>query len=220
MVNDGAAPEVALGPFAPPSPEPQEFHRRLPGYAPTPLVRAPGLAERGLPQPSVAVAQIGVGALAAAVRHYRTGRLAPPPRLLGVEPADAGCMLASVAAGCLVEVPGPHRSIVAGLNCGRASPLAFPLASGAMDAFVAVDDDAARRAVSDLAAAGVVAGESGAAGVAGLSAVLAGRHPNAEEARRALGLDGASTVLVVSTEGATDPEAYASIVGSAPTEAP
>jgi diaminopropionate ammonia-lyase len=53
----------------------------------------------------------------------------------------------------------------------------------------------------DLASAGVVAGETGAAGLAGLRAALdAGHH---------LG----QSILVLCTEGATDPEAYARIVG-------
>ena len=55
-----------------------------------------------------------------------------------------------------------------------------------------------------LARAGVLAGESGVAGLAGC--LLAAADP---AAREVLGLGEASRVLVFSTEGATDPELYA-----------
>ncbi len=168
-------------------------------------------AARGLPQPTTVAVQIGVGALAAAtVRAYRTGAVLPSPTIVGVEPVDAACMLASIEAGKITEVARPHRSIMAGLNCGLASPLAFPLVRQGIDVFLALDDDDARQAMRTLAAAGVESGESGAAGFAGLAAAKrAGRGAE-------VGLDADAVVLVVSTEGATDPVGYARIVGSAP----
>ena len=167
------------------------------------------LAEAGLPQPTTVAVQMGVGSLAAAtVLHYRTGDRARP-RIVGVEPADAACVLESVRAGAVTEVPGPHRSIMAGLNCGLPSPLALPLLAAGIDDFVAVDDDDARQAMRDLAAAGVEAGESGAAGLAGLSAaVTAGVGHD-------VGLSDGDTVLVLCTEGATDPEEYRSVLAGA-----
>jgi diaminopropionate ammonia-lyase len=97
---------------------------------------------------------------------------------------------------------------MAGLNCGRPSPLAWPLVRDGLHAAIAVEDERAREAMRLLAAGGVVAGESGAAGLAGLVA-LVDDHP---QQARALGLDGDAVVLLVNTEGATDPEAYARVV--------
>jgi diaminopropionate ammonia-lyase len=158
----------------------------------------------------VLAVQMGVGSLAAAtVLHFRTGDRARP-RIVGVEPADAACVLASARAGEMTEVPGPHRSIMAGLNCGLPSPLAMPLLDDGIDDFVAVADDDSRRAMRDLAAAGVESGESGAAGLAGLTAAVdRGLGPE-------LGLTPDATVMLLSTEGATDPEAYRQVVGAAP----
>ncbi|MDP9209332.1 MAG: hypothetical protein M3O65_12735, partial [Actinomycetota bacterium] len=65
-----------------------------------------------------------------------------------------------------------------------------------------------------LARARIVAGETGAAGLGGLVEVLS--NPAAEAARAALGLGPATRVLLLCTEGATDPAAYAEIVGVAP----
>ncbi|TSA81095.1 diaminopropionate ammonia-lyase [Deinococcus detaillensis] len=166
------------------------------------------LAALGADQPSAVAAQMGVGSLAAAViQHYRA---AESTHVLGVEPTQADCVLRSLEAGQLVEVAGPHRSIMAGLNCGNTSPLAWPLLQGGLSASVAVPDERAEEAMRLLAASGVVSGESGAAGLAGFLELLSGRHPAAAVA---LGLTQDSSLLIISTEGATDPETYWRIVG-------
>src|SRR6476660_4315747 len=111
---------------------------------------------------------MGVGALAAAVvRHYRRPGVVPQPLIAGVEPVAAACVLESLRAGRIIEVPGPHESIMAGLNCGVPSLVAWPLVSTGIDLAIAVEDEQARQAMRLLASAGVVAGETGAAGVAG-----------------------------------------------------
>lgn len=167
------------------------------------------LAEQGAQQPDVVAAQMGVGSLAmAVVQHYRApGRTA---QVVGVEPLRAACVLQSLQAGALTEVPGPHASIMAGLNCGNTSPLAWPYLQGGLSASLAISDAQAEEAMRLLAQDGVVSGESGAAGAGGLLALVSGEDASA--ARTRLGLTPASTVLVISTEGATDPEAYARIV--------
>jgi diaminopropionate ammonia-lyase len=153
------------------------------------------------------VIHLGVGALgAAAVRHWRIASAARPV-MIGVEPDRAACVLASLEAGRVVTIPGPHDSIMAGLNCGTPSIVAWPLVSAGFDAVAAIDDDRAREAMRALAAAGVVAGETGAAGVACLIDL------QATGALSELGISDRSRVLVLSTEGATDPQAYAEILG-------
>jgi diaminopropionate ammonia-lyase len=81
------------------------------------------------------------------------------------------------------------------------------------DAFLTIPDVDALQTMRLLAeGAGqdrcLIAGESGVAGLAGLI-----RVSGEKEARDALGLGPQSRVLVVGTEGATDPEIYRSIVG-------
>lgn len=170
------------------------------------------LARRGEPGPDLVVVQIGVGAFAAAVtRHYRRPGVAPAPRIVGVEPEDAACLLASMRAGAITLVPGPHRSIMAGLNAGLPSLIAWPVLSAGVDLFAAIGDERAREAMRLLAASDVAAGETGAAGIGGLLELLTG--PAAEETRRLLGVGPATRVLVFSTEGVTDEAAYRAIVG-------
>lgn len=154
--------------------------------------------------PTRVVVQMGVGALAAAtVAHYRPRGA----RVAVVEPLDAACGLRAAQVGRPVAVPGPHRSIMAGLNCGIASPAAWPVLATGVDLFVAVADSEAERAVRDLATLGVDAGETGAAGLAGLRA-LAAEKPAVLQTR--------DRVLLVCTEGPTDPEAFERLVGRRP----
>jgi diaminopropionate ammonia-lyase len=156
--------------------------------------------------PDVVVVQLGVGALAAAVVGHYAGRAT----IVGVEPTSAACHFVSAAAGHPVSVPGPHDSIMAGLNCGNVSPVAWPAVSRGVDAFVTIEDAAAADAMRDLAAIGVTAGETGAAGLGGAQALLdGGAAVHGVELRD-------RTVLVLCTEGATDPVSYERIVGRPP----
>lgn len=173
------------------------------------------LARLGEGGPTLVVVQIGVGAFAAAVtRHFRSPGVSPRPKILGVEPARAACALHSAEAGGIVHLPGPHDSIMAGLNCGSPSVVAWPTISKGIDVFVEIEDDWAREAMRMLAGAGLVSGETGAAGLAGLLAVAR------EGDRAALGLTGEARVLVFNCEGATDPGAYGRILAETDGAAP
>jgi diaminopropionate ammonia-lyase len=193
-----------------------------PGYASIPAAVIDGyasimaeidaqVAALGAAPPDLVLVQSGVGALAAAVgAHYGGGAR---PALASVEPDDAACTLESLAAGEIVTVPGPHRSIMAGLNCGTLSMIAWPVIHATFDLAITVDDDRAREAMRLLAGAGIVSGESGASGLAGLLALLTA--PELEAPRERFGIGAATSVLVFSTEGATDPEAYDGIIAPA-----
>ncbi len=181
------------------------------GYTTIPRELDEQLAGRADTRVDLVTVQMGVGGLAAAVVwHYRRPELTEQPKLVGVEPLAADCILESAQAEQMVEVPGPHHTIMAGLRCGVPSLVAWPVISKGIDVFVAVNDDWAREAMRALAGVGVESGETGAAGLAGLFAVLTG--PDHDRFRKLLGLTPESHVVVISTEGATDPEAYKSVV--------
>ena len=151
--------------------------------------------------------QGGVGGAAAAVSVQLRARFRPAPALVVVEPDRAACLLASAELGELTSVPGDLDTLMAGLACGEPSLLAWQELDRAAAAFMAVPDEAAVDCMRLLAAQGVVAGESGVAGLAGC--LLAAADP---AARAALGLGADSRVLLFSTEGATDPELYEKLV--------
>ncbi len=153
--------------------------------------------------------QAGVGGVAAAVAVHCRARIQPPPAVVVVEPEQAACLLLSAEAGRAVTAPGALDTIMAGLACGEPSLLAWGELERSAAAFMAIPDAAAVAAMRLLATADVVSGEAGAAGLAGL--MLAAGDP---AARAALRLDAESRVLLFSTEGATDPELYARLVGA------
>jgi diaminopropionate ammonia-lyase len=165
-------------------------------------------------RPTVVLLQAGVGALTAAgVGHYLREHPAggARPRFATVEPLRAACVLASAEAGALTSIDADQSSIMAGLNCGTPSSVAWPIIRASVDVHLAVPDERACEAMRLLADAGIVAGESGAAGLAGLLEAV--EHDDVADA---LELGPSARVLLLNTEGATDPDAYLRIVGRRP----
>ncbi len=102
---------------------------------------------------------------------------------------------------------------MAGLACGETSPLAWRFLEPSVDVFMTIEDAQAVDAMRVLAQGSktdipVVAGESGAAG---LAALLATRTD--PQLASALRLNPGSHVLVINTEGATAPSVYEELVG-------
>ncbi len=160
------------------------------------------ILELGIGRPDLILVQIGVGSLAmAAVRHYITPGGSCIPRMLGVEPVTAATAIASLKAGRPEIVPGPHRSVMAGLNCGLLSSPAWPWIRGGMDGIVAIEDDRAGQAAAELRALSIDAGESGAAGFGGLLEICS--NPAMPFVRERARLSPSSVVLVINTEGAS-----------------
>ena len=192
-----------------------------PGYRDIPLDVMHGYGvmaaeiEQQMPHPPTHVfVQAGVGALAAAVcasfwQHWAERR----PRFVVVEPTHADCVYRSLEAGKPVVVDGALDTVMAGLACGEVSELAWEILRGGVNVAVAIDDAYALEAMKQLAqpAAGdrpVVAGETGGVGLGVLLAARDDAH-----LREVLGLDAASRVLLIGSEGDTDPVIYRKVVG-------
>ena len=140
---------------------------------------------------------IGVGSLGAAAARHGAERGIP---VVGVEPAAAACLTASLAAGRPTEIPTPG-TIMAPLDCAEVSIAAWPSLHAGIHGTVAVADGEVRDAMAELAAASMQIGEAGAAPLAALRA-LAG-DPACADLRDAVGLGPHSRVLLVATEGRT-----------------
>jgi diaminopropionate ammonia-lyase len=167
-------------------------HRVIDGYA--------TLFDETLEQGSfdVILVPVGVGSLAAAAARFgaRHGVY-----VVGVEPVNAACLTASLAAGrpTAIEAPG---TVMAGLDCAEISPSAWESLRAGIRGTVTVTDEEAEAAVTELAAGSLAIGHSGAATLAALRK-LAARDDTAE-LRAAIGLSRASRVLLIATEGRTD----------------
>jgi diaminopropionate ammonia-lyase len=155
----------------------------------------------------VLLVPVGVGSLAAAAARFAAQAGAA---LVGVEPAAAACLTASLAAGRPTTVPTPGTT-VAPLDCAEVSAAAWPDLRAGVHGTVTVTDAEVAAAMRELAAAGLAIGEAGAAPLAALRALVA--DPDAAALRDAIGLGAASRVLLVATEGPTDPATYRAAVG-------
>tara|TARA_R110002111_G_scaffold238757_2_gene300511 strand:+ start:18845 stop:20035 length:1191 start_codon:yes stop_codon:yes gene_type:complete len=158
--------------------------------------------------------QGGVGGLASAVVGYFWDLWGERrPRFVVVEPEQANCLQQSARAGEPVVVEGGLETLMAGLACGEVSLLAWKILATGADDFMTVSEDAIPVTMRMLAKGyrqdpAVEAGESA---VPGLAAAIRARQSS--EFAAALELDRNSKVLVLGTEGATDPEVYQQLVG-------
>lgn len=164
--------------------------------------------------PTHVFAQVGVGAMAAALCAdfwIRWG--ARRPIFVVVEPLTADCVYRSIEAGTPAVVEGSLDTVMAGLACGEVSELAWEILRNGANAAIAVADRYALDGMRLLADArrgdpAVVAGETGASGLAALLALR--DHPAIAGTLR---LDSASRVLLLGSEGDTDPSIYRQVVG-------
>jgi diaminopropionate ammonia-lyase len=151
---------------------------------------------------------VGVGSLAAAAARFAAAA-SEGVRVIGVEPATAACLTASLVAGepAVVATPG---TTMAGLDCAEVSAAAWPSLRDGIHGTITVRDDETHAAMRELARAGLAIGDSGAAPLAALRALAA--EPGCAALRGAVALDGRSRVLLVATEGPTDPAAYRAVL--------
>ncbi len=167
------------------------------------------VGDRHLEAPTHVITPMGVGALGAAtVAHYDGED--PRPTIIGVEPNEAACVQAALEVGEVITIKSEFRTSMVGLNCGTASPVAFPTLAHGLDWTIAIGDPWAEQAMRLYATHGLVSGESGAATLGALLALVG------EANRRDVGLDDHAKVLLILTEGATDPANYERIVGRPP----
>ena len=175
-------------------------------------------------KPTHVFLQAGVGAMAGGVLgalccNYPNDL----PVVSIVEPAEVACIFESARCGDGEEhdATGSEVTIMAGLNCGRPCGITWPILRDFADFYFACPDWVAARGMRVLAAPtsgdrAVVSGESGAV-TTGLLSLLDKQEFSAF--RKKLGLNEQSVVLLINTEGDTDPEGYQRIVydGAYPT---
>ncbi len=154
--------------------------------------------------------QGGVGGFAASVVAYLYELYpAQMPTIVVVEPSQAACLLESAKQGALVCVEGTLETIMAGLACGEVSTLAWEILHDKVSYFMSITDDMIVSTMQYLAKKGIVAGESGVAGLAGFLHV--NHHHTLKEQ---LGLNEQARILCIGTEGDSDPVLYQNYIKS------
>lgn len=188
------------------------------GYAVVAHEAAEQVAEAGVDRPTHAFLQAGVGSFAGGAAGFLASRYGEQrPRVSVIEPTEAACYFASVAAGDGEprDVGGEMPSIMAGLACGEPNRLAWPILRDFGDLYFRVADSIAACGMRALAEPrggdpAIIAGESAAAAV-GLALTVT-RDERYHAARETLGLTPDSHLLIVSTEGDTDPDHYRRVI--------
>jgi len=168
--------------------------------------------------PTHVFVQCGVGSLAAATQAYLFELFGDArPLFAVVEPIRAACYYESMSARARTprKISGKLDTIMAGLACGEPSILAWKILRDYADVFVACPDYVAVRGMRILGNPlhgddRVISGESGAVTLGLLAVVL--RQASCRRIAAALRLDETSKVLLLSTEGDTDPPMYRKIV--------
>lgn len=179
------------------------------------------IGEAGNARPTHVFLQAGVGSFAGSMLGYLAGKFGDErPTTVIVEPDKAACLYKSIMVGDGQPhaVTGALNTIMAGLACGEPSTTSWGILKDYAEAFVSCPDYVAARGMRILANPlggdpHIISGESGAAVGVGLVSLLA------EEMKEALKLGQDSKILIISTEGDTDPVHYRKVVwdGAYPT---
>ncbi|MFT8315319.1 MAG: diaminopropionate ammonia-lyase [Clostridium sp.] len=170
--------------------------------------------EMGKEIPTHVFLQAGVGSFAGAIEGYLAEKFkGERPITTVVEPNEAACIYKSA----LMKDGGPHAvtgdmpTIMAGLACGEPNINGWKILRDYADMYISCPDNVSARGMRILGNPlkgdpKVVSGESGAVGLGILSLIL--EDSSLKEIAENLKLDEKSRILVISTEGDTDPENY------------
>lgn len=176
------------------------------------------LEERGIEKPTHVFLQAGVGSFAAAVQGYLASKFGEDrPITVVVEPDEAACIYksAKIDDGKPYSVTGDMPTIMAGLACGEPNTIGWNILRDYSDGYFSCPDYVSARGMRVLGSPlkgddQVISGESGAVGAGVISLLM--ERDYYKDLREKLGLDENSKVLIISTEGDTDPYKYKDIV--------
>lgn len=153
----------------------------------------------------------GVGSMPAAIEAYLVNKFGKDkPNTIIVEPSKADCFYQSVKMndGKAHTIEGKLDSIMAGLSCGTPSKIAWDIISKHSNYFISCDDEIAKLGMKELAKQNIISGESGAVSYGILKYALG----NDQSLLEKLEIKSSSKIVLISTEGDTDPEFYKSIL--------
>ena len=159
--------------------------------------------------------QSGVGSWAASIISYFLQQWEDVPFFIGVEPYSSNCLFESMKAGHRVSVENKGTTIMAGLDCGSVSTIAWDILKYSLIGSLSISDQLTKTAMRRLAFpilndSEIISGESGASGLGALFGLS--RSNKYDGFKKKVNLNKGSTVLVINTEGNTDPVNYQRIL--------
>jgi diaminopropionate ammonia-lyase len=162
------------------------------------------------PKIDVIIIQAGVGSWPSSVVHFiREYNHNTNVKIVCVEPFESDAIYESVKRASLASTRKSQKTIMAGLNCGTPSYLAYEILKQGIDAFLIISDEYAIDAIKYLNAPlpgdpYIAAGESGSAGLGGLVAII--NNHQLADLKKYLNITPESNILLFNTENVTDPE--------------
>lgn len=188
------------------------------GYSTLALEAIDQLDDIGIAKPTHVFLQAGVGSFAGSIQGVFAAAYGDErPITVIVEPNKADCLYKSAVAddGNPRHVTGALDTIMAGLACGEPNPASWKILNDYSDMFISCPDYVAANGMRILGNPlgqdkAIISGESGAV-TAGIVNLLM-KDPAYADMRQQLQLDENSHVLLISTEGDTDPIHYRNIV--------
>ena len=167
------------------------------------------IKENGCDMPTHIILQAGVGSFSASgVGYFNSIYGKKRPVSIIVEPDNAACFYESIK----INDGNPHRAkgdlstIMAGLSCGVPNPIAWSIHLDYSDVFVSSRDELSALSMRTLGNPlkgdkKIISGESGAIGLGVLMHI-----------KKDLEIGKDSEILLISTEGDTDPKGYLDVV--------
>lgn len=176
------------------------------------------LKELALHRVTHIILQAGVGSfaasIAAALHHFRPDSY---PKLIIVEPDKADCLYHSALhkEGEPQQVDGDLSTMMAGLACGEPNPIGWDLLRTVSDYFFSCNDAVSANGMRIFANPTdgderIVSGESGAVPLGLLHELYS--NEGLQDIKEELKLDQSSNILIINTEGDTDPDNYKRII--------
>jgi len=188
------------------------------GYSSMYLEIQEQMAALGIIKPTHIFIQAGVGSLAASiVNYYKNLFEEDDPKTVIIEPDNANCIYQSALRNekAPVNVEIINKTIMAGLECGSPNPIAWDILRKQADYFVSCPDYVAAKGMRIYAMPLhddplIISGESGAVTLGALSFIM--KHNGLVEFKKVLKLNADSQVLLINTEGNTDPMNFRQVV--------
>ena len=174
------------------------------------------LTEYGQEMPTHVFLQAGVGSFAGSILGFLVSKFKEDrPITIILEPDKANCLYNSAIKGQIENVTGDMDTIMAGLACGEPNTISWEIIMDYADGYFSCPDYVSARGMRILAAPlkgdpQIVSGESGSVGLGVISLLM--EREDYRELKEEVKLDENSLVLIISTEGDTDPQKYKDIV--------
>jgi diaminopropionate ammonia-lyase len=183
--------------------------RIMAGYT---VMGAEAIEQMGVDRPTHALLPVGVGGLAAGViapLWHAMGR--DLGRMIAIESSLSACMHDSIVAGEPTVINTTEETLMAGLSCGEVSDVAWQILKPTLSHCITISDDAVRPLMRWFHHR-TLSIEAGECSTSGLAALLQAHNDGA--AWEAMGFDAESVILLIGTEGATDPAFFAETVAA------